>query len=77
MATEVELKLVLPDGAAALAKVATLLTALAPQQADVQQQTNYYLDTTDLQLRAVRAMLRVRRTRRHDGSARHHLARGA
>jgi uncharacterized protein YjbK len=73
MAQEVELKLVLTQGPDALAKVASLLAPLALQQADVQLQTNFYFDNKDLQLRAARAMLRVRRTLRQDGSERYHL----
>lgn len=73
MAQEVELKLVLTQGPEALEKVASLLEPVALQQTDVQQQTNFYYDTEDLQLRAVRAMLRVRRTQRANGSERFHL----
>lgn len=54
---EVELKLMLDDGDAFL-KVRTALDALAP--AVVHEQVNYYLDTTQLSLRAQKVMVRVR-----------------
>lgn len=56
-ATEVELKLLLPD-AAAHDRLRAALDALAP--ADVAAQVNYYLDTVRLDLRRQKAMVRVR-----------------
>ena len=57
VAQEIELKLLLADHA----DYVTVLTALSHlATAEVQDQTNYYLDTNRLNLRASRAMLRVR-----------------
>ena len=57
VATEVELKLLLPDEAA-FAATRARLDALAT--AHVAEQTNYYLDTVSGNLRAMQVMLRVR-----------------
>ncbi len=58
MATEVELKLLLPDDLAHGLVRAALDAACGPAQ--VVEQVNYYLDTRDRRLHAHRCMIRVR-----------------